>query len=117
MESSPTIGDYVRSTSRAFPANARSVTYISDWNRKNANTLLDGLLRHFKRTDGEVVQIARLASVRADLELASKSVRTDSVKLSQYRSAVCKECREHSLYACDVPSGWSSNCAFIAENP
>ena len=116
MESSPTISDYVRASSKAFPAQARNVTYISDWHRKNANTLLDALLHHCQRAGAEITQDSPFAAVRKTLEGASTSSHTNFAKLSQCRAADCDECRKHALYECDCPSGRSTNCALIRDN-
>jgi hypothetical protein len=120
MHRSPTIGEYARASAKAAPLPKMNVTYLTDWNRKNANTLLGAITHHLRRrsVEGgmEDAQSERLAGACKELDFASNLPNSSNAKLKQLRSVVCSECRGNCLYVCDVASGWSDNCALIKNN-
>jgi hypothetical protein len=87
---------------------------MADWNHKNAGVLLDALRHHIsgaKNQHGEL-----LISVAEQVRDAENRQRINATSLDQFRSSVCELCREHQMYECDVPVGWSHSCALIHSN-
>lgn len=89
---------------------------MSDWERREANTLADAIAKHIRRNPGLTPDYELLSAIRLVVDAASTTVRTNAVELSRYRSTVCAICRNTNLYECDAEQGWSANCAFVFEN-
>ena len=89
---------------------------MSNWERKAADTLADAIEKHCKRNPGQTEEVAQLCVIQKAVDGAANTVTTSTSDLERYRSQVCAICRASKLYDCDVPEGWSRNCAFIYEN-
>jgi tRNA threonylcarbamoyladenosine modification (KEOPS) complex Pcc1 subunit len=89
---------------------------MSNWERREADTLADAIGKHVK-ANPELVKENRLLSViKLSVDAASTTVNTSAADLSRYRAEVCAICRGSTLYECDVAEGWSSACAFVFTN-
>lgn len=86
------------------------------WARKNLDTLAGALAAHLSSTPANELHANLLGDlcIRAKLALASNQVNEST--LHEARTAVCRVCRQHQLYACDVPAGWSVTCALLKKN-
>lgn len=89
---------------------------MPNWERRQADTLAEAIGKHRRNNRDLVDSNLRLASIEKAVDAAANTVATSAVDLRKYRSQVCTVCRANSLYACDVPQGWSENCALIYAN-
>jgi hypothetical protein len=89
---------------------------MANWERREADTLAEAIGKHRRNNPHLVEDNARLALVQKDVDLAASTVTTTSGTLMRHRAEVCAICRGSQLYSCDVPVGWSDNCALINTN-
>ena len=89
---------------------------MTQWDRRQADTLADAIGKHITRHPAQAAENAKLALIRKAVDDASHTVQTSSGDLFRHRAEVCAICRGSKLYECDVPAGWSSNCALIHSN-
>jgi hypothetical protein len=86
---------------------------MSQWSRKKLDVLrysVDEELKSLPNLDHKTWELFLIA------HRISKSVRKSEEDLKQCRSHMCEVCRGHQMYTCDVPVGWSPNCAFIRKH-
>jgi hypothetical protein len=84
----------------------------TNWAFKNLDALhhaLDEELKFHNQLDRKTVE---LVSIKNSIILDIGMVDAGHL-LAFCRSKMCEVCREHLLYTCDVPEGWSPNCAFL----
>jgi hypothetical protein len=90
---------------------------MGQWERKGATVLAYAISSHMAKTESSAnEQYISLQSVKKDVTKASTTVDTDTQKLHALRLSVCKVCRKHELYKCDLSEGWSQNCALLKAN-
>ncbi len=89
---------------------------MANWERREADTLAEAIGKHLKQSVGTAVENQLLALVQKQVDEASTTVSTTPAELTRFRSLVCTACRSGKLYNCDVPQGWSENCAFVYAN-
>jgi hypothetical protein len=89
---------------------------LANWERREADTLAEAIGKHLKKHPGTVVENQLLVLVQKAVDDASTTVLTTPAELMRFRSMVCTACRAGKLYPCDVPQGWSENCAFVYSN-
>ena len=89
---------------------------MPDWERRNADTLADAIGKHIRSHPEMVEDNALLAIIQEAVDAAANTVSTTSGELNRQRALVCAICRGSKLYECDVPEGWSPNCAFVFTN-
>ena len=89
---------------------------MSNWERRHADTLAVAISTHRKFNPGLEGINRRLADVQVDVMQAAKTVTTTAGELNCHRAKVCQICRPATLYVCDVPAGWSDNCALVSAN-
>jgi hypothetical protein len=89
---------------------------LANWERREADTLAEAIGKHLKKNPDMAVENQLLVLVQRAVDEASTTVSTTPGELSQFRSMVCAACRAGKLYNCDVPQGWSENCAFVYSN-
>ena len=89
---------------------------MSNWERKQANTLAEAVGKHINRNPGLGDANLRLMAIQKAVDQAANTVKTTEGDLNYHRSQVCTICRGCNLYACDVPHGWSENCALVYAN-
>jgi hypothetical protein len=89
---------------------------MSNWERRDADTLADAIGKHVRNFPDLVAVNKMLIAIRVVVDEASTTVNTTPGELQRYRAQVCSLCRGNNLYRCDVPEGWSENCAFIFYN-
>jgi hypothetical protein len=89
---------------------------MSNWERKNVDTLADAIAKQI-RNHPEMVEVnVLLVIAQQAADEAANTVTTTSGELNRLRAVVCAICRGSKLYECDVPKGWSENCAFVYAN-
>lgn len=86
------------------------------WERRNADTLADAIGKHIRNNPDTTEANAKLMVIQEEVDDAASTVTTTPGELGRQRAAVCAICRQHQLYECDVPQGWSSNCSFVFAN-
>lgn len=86
------------------------------WERKNAFVLADAIAKHIRNHPDKTEDNELLSIVLDAIDAASNTVNTTQGELSRQRAVVCAICRGAKLYECDVPEGWSPNCAFVFSN-
>ena len=74
------------------------------------------LAKHIRNHPDMVEDNELLAIVQEAVGKAANTLTTTQVELNRQRAVVCAICRGSKLYECEVPEGWSSNCAFIFTN-
>jgi hypothetical protein len=89
---------------------------MSNWDRRNADTLADAIAKHIRNHPDMVEDNVLLAIVQQAADEAANTVTTTSGELNRQRAVVCAICRSSKLYECDLPMGWSENCAFVCAN-
>lgn len=89
---------------------------MPNWERKNADVLANAISKHIRSHTDMEEDNDLLAIVLEAIDDASNTVATTAGELNRHRAVVCAICRGSKLYECDVPEGWSSNCAFIFSN-
>lgn len=89
---------------------------MPNWERRETDTLAEAIGKYRKRCPGNTSRDELLSQIQQAADAASSTVRTSEGELMVLRSALCSVCRASKLYACDVPTGWSSNCAFVYAN-
>lgn len=89
---------------------------MSNWERREADTLAEAISKHRKRHPDMVRENAQLAIVQKAVDEAANTVATTAGDLNRHRAQVCAICRGAGLNDCDVPQGWSYNCAFVRNN-
>ena len=86
------------------------------WERRYADTLADAIVKHIRNHPETAEANAQLAAIQQQVDAAAVTVTTTPGELAKQRASVCAICRRHALYECDVPQGWSSNCALVYAN-
>jgi hypothetical protein len=86
------------------------------WDRKFFGTIANALSNHLKKTGKNTQRGYVLLEIHETAMKYSKYHRADSCILDQLKLALCSECRLSQLYECDVPVGWSHNCALLQHN-
>jgi hypothetical protein len=89
---------------------------MSNWERRQADTLAESIGKHIVRNPGLGDSNSRLVAIQKAVDQAANTVITTAGDLHNYRSQLCSVCRSCKLYACDVPQGWSENCALVHAN-
>ena len=89
---------------------------MSNWERRDADTLADAIIKHRKRHLSNTTEDLLLEQIQHSFDAASNTVLTSESDLVKLRSKLCTVCRNARLYECDIPSGWSANCTFIFVN-
>jgi hypothetical protein len=89
---------------------------MANWERREADTLAEAIGKHRKGNLDTPHVNARLAVVQKAVDEAANTVATTAGDLHRHRTQVCAICRESNLKDCDVPHGWSDNCAFVRSN-
>jgi hypothetical protein len=89
---------------------------MSNWERRDADTLADAIGKHRRRNPHLVEDNQLLAIVQEAVDDAANTISTNAGDLRRHRALVCAICRGSQLYACDVEDGWSENCALICSN-
>lgn len=89
---------------------------MSNWERREADTLADAISKHRRNNPDMVHENARLAIVQKAVDGAANTVATTAGDLHRHRTQVCAICRSSNLNDCDIPQGWSDNCAFVRNN-
>jgi hypothetical protein len=89
---------------------------MTQWDRREADTLADAIGKHIAKHPEPSAENAKLGVIRIAVDGASHTVQTSAGDLHRYRSEVCAICRAAQLYPCDVPAGWSKNCALVYSN-
>jgi hypothetical protein len=89
---------------------------MPNWERKNADTLADAIAKHIRSHPDMVEDNELLSIIQQAIDEAANTVSTTQSELNRQRAVVCAICRGSRLYECDVPEGWSENCAFIFVN-
>lgn len=89
---------------------------MTNWERKEADILAEAIGKHRKSHPNQVDDNGLLAVIEKAVDERSHTVATSPDDLRRYRALVCAICRGSKLYECDVPDGWSKNCAFIIAN-
>jgi hypothetical protein len=89
---------------------------MSNWERRQADTLAESISKHIKRNLALGDSNSRLMAIQRAVDHAANTVATTAGDLHNHRSQVCSVCRSCQLYACDVPQGWSENCALVYAN-
>jgi hypothetical protein len=91
-------------------------TIVSNWERKEADTLAESIGKHIKANPDLVKENQLLSIVKVSVDAASRTADTSTDEIRRFRADVCAICRSSDLYKCDVAEGWSSRCAFIFAN-
>jgi hypothetical protein len=89
---------------------------VSNWERRDADTLADAIGKHIKANPDLVKENQLLSVIKLTVDAASTTVNTNAGELHRFRADVCAICRNSNLYECDVAEGWSSECAFVFSN-
>lgn len=89
---------------------------MANWERRDADTLAEAIHKHRRNNPQFKEENALLAIIQQAVDESASTVNTTAGTLSRHRALVCTICRGSNLYACDVPSGWSSNCTMIYAN-
>jgi hypothetical protein len=89
---------------------------MPNWERKNADTLADAISKHIRNHPDMVEDNELLAVIQQAADEAANTATTTAAELNRQRAVVCAICRGSMLYECDVPEGWSENCAFVYAN-
>ena len=89
---------------------------MANWERREADTLAEAIGKHRRNNPHLVEENAKLELVQREVDLAASTVTTTAGTLGRHRAQVCAICRASQLYSCDVPSGWSDNCAMVYTN-
>jgi 2',3'-cyclic-nucleotide 2'-phosphodiesterase (5'-nucleotidase family) len=89
---------------------------LANWERREADTLAEAIAKHLKKSPDRVVENQLLVLVQKAVDEASTTISTTPGELTRFRALVCTACRAGKLYGCDVPQGWSENCAFVYSN-
>jgi hypothetical protein len=89
---------------------------MANWERREADTLAAAIKTHRKTNPALDGVNRRLEVVQIVVARAAKTVATTGSELNSHRALVCRICRDSALYACDVPVGWSMNCALVSAN-
>jgi len=89
---------------------------LANWERREADTLAEAIGKHLRKNPDRAVENQLLVLVQKAVDEASTTVSTTPGELTRFRSLVCTACRAGKLYTCDVPQGWSENCAFVYAN-
>jgi hypothetical protein len=84
-----------------------------NWERKETDTLAEAIVKHLKRNPDMAVENQLHVLVQKAVDDASTTVSTTPGELMRFQSMVCTACRAGKLYKCDVPQGWSEDCAFV----
>ncbi len=89
---------------------------MANWERREADTLAEAIHKHRMGNPHMVRENTQLAIIQIAVDVASNTVSTTIGELNRHRASVCTVCRDAKLHECDVPQGWSDNCAFIRSN-
>ncbi len=86
---------------------------MSQWDRKNLDELLWAVRRELKALGPKHESISGLFAVSVSIV---KGLDHPMESLIFCRNAMCEFCRSDRLHECDIPVGWSANCAFLAHH-
>lgn len=89
---------------------------MSNWTQKDLDSLAAALEAHLTANPWSDQHGYLLIDARKRAHVESQHPHTDDRILNELRSMVCSVCRQHRLYECDLPEGWSPNCALIKKN-
>jgi hypothetical protein len=89
---------------------------MTHWARKATDTLAEALNRHIRDNPELTEENRQLQAIYLSVQRASGTIATTEGELQRFRASVCEVCRRHEMYECDVPSGWSENCALVFNN-
>jgi hypothetical protein len=89
---------------------------MPNWERREADTLAEAINKHRRSKPHLVQENQQLAIIQKAADEAANTVSTTMGELTRHRASVCTICRGSKLHDCDVPHGWSDNCAFIRSN-
>jgi hypothetical protein len=90
---------------------------MGQWERKGAARLAGAIYSHSAKNKISTNEyFIKLEVVYKEINSASVTVSTDAQELQRLRNRVCEICRKHELYECDLPEGWSINCALLNAN-
>jgi hypothetical protein len=70
--------------------------------------------RHFETMD-DLKSCSGLGRRGIELRSIEEQAETSilALEVADARAVTCKACRENQWYECDVPDGWSPNCALL----
>ena len=85
-------------------------TSMSQWDRKSLDELLWAVRKELQAIGPRHENISRLFAVSV---LIVKSLDKPVENLASCRRAMCEFCRSDGFHECDIPEGWSANCAFL----
>lgn len=86
------------------------------WERRHADALASAINAHRTIHPGLEGINRRLEAIQVAVTHSAKTVSTTAGELVKHRAQVCEVCRPATLYVCDVPKGWSDQCAFLSAN-
>ena len=89
---------------------------MPNWEQKAADELASALESHIKNARDDLTDTGQLIGIYKAARRAATVAETGPEALIHIRGVLCSMCRRNRLYACDVDSGWSTNCAFIQAN-
>lgn len=89
---------------------------MTDWTRKNLDTLSEALTVHLSSGHSTESYAYILIDASKLAHKGAKEFQQSEHRLDVIRASVCAVCRLHKLYECDVPFGWSPNCALLKKN-
>jgi hypothetical protein len=76
-------------------------------------TLAGALETHLITTQWSEQHGYLLVDARNRANAARENIHIAEKTLHDIRANVCRVCRQYQLYECDVPAGWSINCALL----
>jgi len=85
-------------------------TSMSQWDRKNLDELLWAVRKEQEELGPRHENISRLFDVSV---LIVTGLDEPEAGLAAGRNAMCEFCRNDGFHVCDIPEGWSFNCAFL----
>ena len=83
------------------------------WTQKELDALAAALQAHLSLAPWNDKSSYLLVDARKRAHAASELPLPCERTLSETRATVCRVCRDERLYKCDVPVGWSMNCALL----
>jgi hypothetical protein len=87
------------------------------WERKNLFNLAYAISNHLNKNENdERAYYESIQTIEKGISIGSLNISNPEPQLRSARLQVCEICRKYELYKCDVPEGWSSNCAFLKAN-
>jgi len=86
---------------------------MTHWDRKNLDTIHGAIENELK---GRRVFCTLSVALLGIKNKTAMAFHHNEVDLMECRTELCKLCREHKMYSCDVDVGWSPTCAFLKAN-